>query len=199
MTGTGKPVVGREAAVAPDGSTLAASASTIALESTAARNSRQSRTAGRRWARSVKTGRSGRELGRPAKPAGNWRARICVATAAASLLADVMLVLHRTITRSFEAEVPGLDSCRPGASTRVGRLPVANGPRAEHGCSAQALDSASRRADATPNGCLLHGPYKFRRRCVIGLRFYASEREGSAYCPDDSWSSCAKPRLIHSP
>jgi hypothetical protein len=52
--GTDTPVAGSDAAAARDGSALAASASTIALESTTARNSRQSRTAGRRWARSMK-------------------------------------------------------------------------------------------------------------------------------------------------
>jgi hypothetical protein len=48
---------------------------------------------------------------------------IAIAAAAASLLADVMLARHRTITRSFEAEVPGVDSCQPGTSTYVGAAP----------------------------------------------------------------------------
>jgi hypothetical protein len=52
--GTDTPTAGSDAAAARDGSALAASESTIALESTAARNSRQSRTAGGRWARSTK-------------------------------------------------------------------------------------------------------------------------------------------------
>ena len=56
----------------------------------------------------------GREPWAPAKPVSGRHATIAVAAAAASLLADVMLVLHRTITRSFEAKVSGLDSCQPG-------------------------------------------------------------------------------------
>ena len=63
---------------------------------------------------------AGHESRAPAKPASNRHAMIAATVAAASLLADVMLVLHRTITRSFEVEVPGLDSCQPGTSTCVG-------------------------------------------------------------------------------
>jgi hypothetical protein len=51
--GTDTRVKDSDAAAARDGSALAASASTIALESTTARNSRQSRTTGRRYARSI--------------------------------------------------------------------------------------------------------------------------------------------------
>ena len=68
----------------------------------------------------------------PAKPVSSRHAMIAVAAATASLLADVMLVLHRTITRSFEAEVLGLDSCQPGTSTCVGALPITSGARAHH-------------------------------------------------------------------
>lgn len=57
---------------------------------------------------------AGQESRAPAKPASSRHAMIAVTVAAASLLADIMLVLHRTITRSFEAEVSRLDSCPPG-------------------------------------------------------------------------------------